>query len=70
MNKFSKKLIKMGFGLLLVFLAVLAFMGVIRGFFFGLLMIFKYPLYSLGVLLLIMLVAYIFSKLDKKPLKF
>ncbi len=70
MNKFSKKLIKMGFGLLLISLAVLAFMGVIRGFFFGLLMIFKYPLYSLGVLLLIMLVAYIFSKLDKKPLKF
>jgi hypothetical protein len=70
MNKFSKKLIKMGFGLLLVSLAVLAVMGVIRGFFFGLLMIFKYPLYSLGVLLLVMLVAYIFSKLDKKPLKF
>jgi hypothetical protein len=70
MNKFSKKLIKIGFGLLLVSLAVLAVMGVIRGFFFGLLMIFKYPLYSLGVLLLVMLVAYIFSKLDKKPLKF
>jgi hypothetical protein len=60
----------MGFGLLLVSLAVLAVMGVIRGFFFGLLMIFKYPLYSLGVLLLVMLVVYIFSKLDKKPLKF
>jgi hypothetical protein len=70
MNKFSKKLIKLGLGLLLISLAVLAVMGIIQGFFFGLLMIFKYPLYSGGVVLLLMLVAYIFSKLDKKPLKF
>jgi len=69
MNKFSKKLIKVGLGLLLISLAVLAFMGVIRGFFFGLLMIFKYPLHSAGVVLILMLVAYIFSKLDKKPFK-
>jgi predicted Co/Zn/Cd cation transporter (cation efflux family) len=70
MNKFSKKLTKVGFGFLLISLAVLAVMGIIRGLFFGLLMIFKYPLYSGGVVLLLMLVAYIFSKLDKKPLKF
>lgn len=70
MNKFSKKLIKVGFGLLLITLVTLAFMGIVRGFFFGLLMMFKYPLQSAGVIVVLMLVAYIFSKLDKKPLKF
>lgn len=70
MNKFSKKLIKIGFGLLLVSLAVLAMFGIIHGFFLGLLLMLKYPLYALGVVVLLMGLGYVFSKLDKKPLKF
>ena len=45
MNKFSKKLIKLGIGLLLISLLVLAMFGIIHGFFLGLLLIYKYPFF-------------------------
>ena len=70
MNKFSKKLIKLGTGLLLISLLVLAFFGIIHGFFLGLLLIFKYPFHALGVFIFLIGLGYILSKLDKKPLKF
>jgi len=70
MNKFSKKLIKLGIGLLLISLSVLAFFGIIHGFFLGLLLIFKYPFHALGVFIFLLGLGYILSKIDKKPLKF
>ena len=70
MNKFSKKLIKLGIGLLLISLSVLAFFGIIHGFFLGLLLIFKYPIHASGVFIFLLGLGYILSKVDKKPLKF